>query len=111
MGEAAANLLLENRPQNKTYQLTGTKLNSFEDIADIISGLSGKSVTYNNADPERFAEQIKTIGLPEVIVKVITGFSADIKNGQYEIVADHLEQLLGRKPASLKEGLKEIYNW
>jgi NAD(P)H dehydrogenase (quinone) len=43
-------------------------------------------------------------------VRHIVYTGADIKNKQFEIVSKDLESLLGRKPASLKEGLKAIYN-
>jgi NAD(P)H dehydrogenase (quinone) len=41
---------------------------------------------------------------------LVTGFSEDVKNHQFEILTRDLEKLLGRKPASLKESLKEVYN-
>jgi len=37
------------------------------------------------------------------------GFLTDIKNGQEEEVSPNLENQLGRKPASLKEGLKVLF--
>ncbi len=40
---------------------------------------------------------------------IITGFCTDIRNGQLDVVSDDLEKLLGRRPAGLKEGLRELY--
>ena len=110
MGEAAANALLQNGHENKTYELTAGDLYSYEDVADALSALTGKTVTYTDADPVTFPAKLKEFGLPEIVVLLVTGFSADVKNHQFEIVTKDLEKLLGRKPASLKDGLKEIFN-
>jgi NAD(P)H dehydrogenase (quinone) len=110
MGEAAANALLQSGHENKTYELTAADLYSYKDVADALSALSGKTVTYTDADPVTFPKKLKEFGLPEIVVLLITGFSADVKNHQFDIVTKDLERLLGRKPASLKESLKEVFN-
>lgn len=110
MGEAAANVLLGNGHENKTYQITGDTLYSYADVAGELSALSGKTVTYTDAKAADYADKLKQNGVPEFLVSMLGGFAADIKNKQFEIVSSDLESLLGRKPASLKEGLKLIYN-
>ena len=110
IGEAAANTLLQNGHENQTYEITGSDLYSYGDIANELSALSGRTVNYTDADPVTFPAQLKEFGLPEIVVLLVTGFSADIKNHQFEIVTKDLEKLLGRKPALLKEGLKEVFN-
>jgi len=110
MGEAAANTLLQNGHKNQTYELTASDLYSYGDVAKELSSLSGRTVNYADADSTTFPTQLKEFGLPEIVVLLVTGFSADIKNHQFEIVTKDLEKLLGRKPASLKEGLKEVFN-
>lgn len=109
MGEAAANVLLQDGHGNKTYEITGGELNSFEDIARELSLLSGKTVRYTNADAGAFSDKLKESGIPKDFVFVLSGFASDIKNKQYEILSPDLENLLGREPASLEDSLKEIY--
>lgn len=111
MGEASANVLLQNGHENKTYEITGNDLYSYEDVAKTLSELSGKTVSYTDADATTFPEQLKQFGVPEIGVIIVSGFSADIKNKQYEIVSNDLEKLLGRKPTNLKDGLKQIFNF
>jgi NAD(P)H dehydrogenase (quinone) len=110
MGEAAANTLLQNGHENQTYEITGSNLYSYGDVANALSALSGKTVNYADADPVKFPIQLKEFGLPDIVVLLVTGFSADVKNHQFEIVTKDLEKLLGRKPAAIKEGLKEVFN-
>ncbi len=111
MGEAAANTLLQNGHENQTYEITASDLYSYKDVARELSDLSGRTVNYTDADPVTFPTKLKEFGLPEIVVLLVTGFSADVKNHQFEIVTKDLEKLLGRKPASLKEGLNEVFGF
>lgn len=111
MGEATANLLFQSEEhQNKTYELTNTELYSFQDIANALSVLSGKAITYTNADPEEFKKTLENGNMPEEIISIFTAFITDFKNHQYETTTNDLGNLLGRKPAMLTEALKELYN-
>ncbi|WP_037573605.1 SDR family oxidoreductase [Sporocytophaga myxococcoides] len=111
MSEAAANVLLQNNHENKIYELTGNDLYSYEDIANIFSSLSGKTISYTDLDTSVYSENLKILGIPENFVSIMTGFATDIKNHQYEIISSDFEKLLGRKPTDLKESLKEIYKF
>jgi NAD(P)H dehydrogenase (quinone) len=53
---------------------------------------------------------MKERGVPEPAIQKVVGFITDIKNGQEEEVTFDLENLLGRKPTTLKEGLKTLYD-
>jgi NAD(P)H dehydrogenase (quinone) len=110
MGEAIANALLESDRSNRIYKLTASESYSFEDVAATLSDLSGKEVDYTPAEKSAFETQMKDRGTPETVVQKIVGFLTDIKNGQEEEVSPDMENLLGRKPASLKEGLKVLFN-
>ena len=110
MGEAAANTLLQNGHENQTYEITGSDLYSYGDVAHELSALSGRTVNYADADPATFPTQLKEFGLPEIVVLLVTSFAADVKNHQFEIVTKDMEKLLGRKPASLAAGLKEVFD-
>lgn len=111
MGEAAANVLLQEGHENKTYEFTGSELYSYEDVAKALSELSGIDLAYTDIEPAIFSEQLKQVETPEFVGSVIIGFATDIKNHQFEIVGKDLENLLGREPATLKEALKEVYKF
>ncbi|MFN8281756.1 MAG: SDR family oxidoreductase [Chitinophagales bacterium] len=110
MAEAAANVLLQNTHNNKTYAITGNELYSYEDVAAALSDLSGKTVQYTNIDATVFTEQLKQLGIPQELVHLLAGIAAYIKNTQLEVASNDLEQLIGRTPATLKDGLKEQFN-
>lgn len=110
MGEAAANVVLQSGHENKTYEITGSQLYSYTDVANALSEITGKQVVYTAAKPETFGADLKAAGVEDFIVFILTGFNLDIKNHQYETVSNDLENLLGRKPATLVEGIKEVFH-
>ena len=110
MGEAIAHALLESGCGNRIYKLTGSESYSFDDVAATLEDLSGKEVNYTPAEKSAYSAQMKERGVPETMVTRVVGFLTDIKNGQEEEVSSDMENLLGRKPTSLKEGLKVLFN-
>lgn len=110
MGEAAANVLLQEGHENKVYEITGSEMYSYFDVADVLASLSGKMVKYTPAEPALFGKQLKAAGVDDFIIFILTGFNLDIRNEQYEIITNDLEKLLGRKPAGLEEGLLEVFD-
>ncbi|QNE39453.1 SDR family oxidoreductase [Hymenobacter sp. NBH84] len=110
MGEAIANVLAEGDCENRTYTFTNTETYSFADVAAALSELSGKEVRYTALDDETFAAQMKARNVPETVTRFVLGFMTDIKHGQESAVSNELQQVLGRKPTALKEGLKTLFS-
>lgn len=108
-GEAMANVLATEACVNKMYQFTGNEACSFYDVASALTQLSGKEVNYNAVETPAFEAMMKERGVPEGMVKKIVDFDLDIKNGQESVVTNDLENKLGRKPISLKHGLKILF--
>lgn len=109
MAEAMAAVLAGANSDATIYTLTGRESYSFADVAATLSELSGKAVRYTPVEKAAFEGQMKERGVPGGMIGRITGFLTDIKNGQENQVSPDLENLLGRKPVSLKEGLKELF--
>jgi NAD(P)H dehydrogenase (quinone) len=109
MGEAIANVLLENTCDNRTYYFTGSEAYSFDDVAAALTAASGKPVAYTPIEQTAFAASMRERGVPELAIERTAGFMADIKQGQEAEVSPELETILGRKPTSLTEGVKLLY--
>ncbi|QTY27151.1 SDR family oxidoreductase [Flavobacterium sp. CS20] len=109
LAEGTALVLAEDRHENKTYNFTGGQLYSYEDVARILTELSGKEVIYNNVNTAEFPEMLNKLGVPEEAIFIAAGFTEDVKNHLYEIKSNDLEIILGRKPTTLKSALKTIY--
>lgn len=109
MGEAIAKLLVQSGHKNKTYNITGSEFYSYQDIAEIISEVSGKKVSYHALENDEYLSLLESLGLPKFLIYLTSGTVFDIKNDQYEIESSDLEKLLGRKTTPLKKYLTEIY--
>ena len=70
----------------------------------------GKEVGYVSPSRAQFEEVLKGAGVPDWAIGLVADFSEDIRDNQHNVAFDHLEKLLGRKPADVKSVLKGIYN-
>ena len=109
MGEAIANLLVQDNHENKTYNITGDIAYSYADVAQALSEISHKKVEYTNLDEILYEQLLTDIHLPEFLIYLTKGTVVDIKQHQYEINSSDLKTLLGRSPSDLKSALKELY--
>jgi NAD(P)H dehydrogenase (quinone) len=109
MGEAMANVLIKEEVENKIYHFTGDAVYSFNDISTALTELSGKEVKYTDVDATAFAGMMKQRNLPDNMIQKIVDFITDIKHNQEADIYNDLENLLGRKPTGLKEGLKMLF--
>ena len=96
-GEAIANALAADGPENTITNLTGGEASSFFDVAATLSELSGREVRYTPLEDAEF--EAKSLG-----------FMTDIRNVQEDEVHPDLETLLGRPPATLREGLSTLFD-
>lgn len=108
-GEAAANALIQDGHENKTYSLVGSHAYSYQDIADLLTEISKQKVNYQNLDDASYRDLLQSIGLPEFLVYLTHGTVLDIQQHQYEVASTDLETLLGRRTQPLKDYLTAIY--
>lgn len=109
LGEAIANVLAREDCSNSIYQFTGAKAYSYDDVAAALSELMDTTIKYNKVTSEVFVEQLKKRGVPEQVAGYVLDSMTDIKNGQEDEATTDLEVALGRKPATLKEGLSMLF--
>lgn len=110
MGEATANLLLQDGHENRTYNIVGSNAFGYKEIAETLSKLTGNAINYNDIAENELKNFLKQIGLPDFTIYLHAGTLYDIKTKQYEIESTILEELLGRPTASKEEFLKELFN-
>ncbi len=110
MAEATANVLLSDGHKNKVYSLGNSEKFSFQDVAEILSQVSGKNVPYLNPEKETYIEALTKAGVPDEYIKIFAGFAEAIKQGEFNSDSKDLEKLLGRKPTTIREFLTEFYS-
>ena len=108
MAEAGAILLLGKDHENKTYNIAGSELISYHDVARFLSEITGKTITYVSPSAEEFRTLLKS-GVPEMYVNLFAGFAEAIRVGEFAAADPTLEKILGRKLVSVKEFLAGVY--
>lgn len=109
MGEAAANAMLDHPGGSGGYVLADPEAYTFGDVARALSELAGSAVSYEPVSDGDFVVHAVGLGMPEPLARYLTGFFADVRDGQLDQTSSDLRDLLGRRPASLRDGLAELF--
>ena len=106
MAEALALVLTQPGHANQTYDIAPGQPISFADIAQMLSRITGKPITYANITQAQLAEGLREANVPEFLIPLMQGTFKAIANGEYAHPNDQLERLLGRKPQTVEAYLK-----
>lgn len=103
IGEAVANLLLENvRRDRMILDITGQELLSNIDVAQIISDELGATILYHSIDPTVVNKGYRAQGLSEWKIEVLGSLTNYINSGHAARICPELMHLLGRTPTSFR---------
>ncbi|WP_281232788.1 SDR family oxidoreductase [Flavobacterium gelatinilyticum] len=109
MAETAAIILTSQGHKNKIYEISGSSI-SFTEIAEKISDIKGKNITYLSPDSKVFINAAIRKGMPKMVIKMLAGFAQAAQKGELDSRSSQMEKLLGRKPAQVNDFLKQIYS-
>lgn len=110
LAEAAINVITTDGHENKTYNLTNNTSVSFEQIASFISIEIGKSVVYTSPNVKEFKVIFENAGVPEPYIEMLRMWGAGVAEGMMDKEDSTLESLLGRKPTSVNQFIRKIYD-
>lgn len=111
MAEANAVILSKpNSHKNKTYEITSGSVYNFDEIASMVSEITGKEIKYVDLPVETLKENIVKMGMPKEVAELMGSIAESMKAGEFDLVDPTLEKLIERKPTDLKDFLKKIYS-
>jgi NAD(P)H dehydrogenase (quinone) len=108
--EAGVNILLGSGHDNKEYELSGTEAFSYTDIAAALSAHTQTPISYHSPSVEEFTETLTRANVPDMYIGLFAGLSSAIKEGEFSKTSGDLEQLIGRKPSTLREFITKAYS-
>lgn len=111
MAEAIAVVLTTPGHENKEYFITAETAFSFAEIADLLSDITGKTITYHQPEVSSYIEWLVQTGASEDDAAYIARFCVAIANGEFDTNKSDMKKLLGRNPISLKDFLQNIYSY
>ncbi len=103
MAEGTATLLLRNQPHSKTYTIGSSEAFSMADVASTLSDLHGKKIEYVRISPEEFVKTESAKGTPKHVLEFVAAWLMAIERGEFSEVTKDLENILGRKPESIRD--------
>lgn len=95
---AAAAVLAKRKGENKIYDITGSKSLTSDQIAAIISQVTGKPLAVIKVSPADIEKGMEGAGLPSFVAKMMASADANTAAGNFDIVTDDYETLTGQKP-------------
>ena len=103
IGEVAANVLTEDGHQGEVYTLTGPASISFYDVAQELSEILGKEVSYIPISLEKAKEAMLEMGIPEWKADALNEYAKAHSEGYSDWTTDDFEQLTGHPATSYKK--------
>lgn len=104
---AIAAALASDTTANAVYTLTGAHLLSMEDVAALVTEVTGRPLQVVHANDEQLAGGMTAAGLPKFLVDMLVSADANIRAGNFETATGDLKKLTGKEPQTLKSFLEE----
>jgi uncharacterized protein YbjT (DUF2867 family) len=107
IGAVAARVLTESEHEGNTYEITGPDALSYAQIAEKLSALVGKKVTYISVPDDGAQQAMISSGTPDWYADALVGLYQFYRQGGGAVVTDTVEQITKTKPRSLDAYLEE----
>jgi uncharacterized protein YbjT (DUF2867 family) len=107
IGEIIGRTLMEGGHENKAYTLTGSEVITYFQVADIMTRILGREVTYSNPALFKFRKNMINRGIKKEFATVMTVLYLTTKLGMANHVTNTAEILLKRKPISIEDFIKD----
>lgn len=107
--DAAAAVLIGDGHENTVYELSGPLITQ-EELAAALEAVLDKEIPVQQVNDEKYAEIMKGLGLPDVVIPIVVGIQESIRNGSLEVESNDFEKLLGRPVTPINEALTLLVN-
>lgn len=105
--EAIATVLVDPKPTKSIYELSGP-LHTQEEIAGALGQVLGRPVHVNQVDAVTYTAIMEQAGVPEFLLPMLLAIQEGIATGTLAVESQDFEQILGRPPVSLEDGLRQL---
>lgn len=106
---AAATVLVEEGHENKVYELTAPQPWNFDELAQLLTEVSGKKVVHRSVSNSEIGIELKKSGMPQDFIPFQTQLYRAIANGDFATASGDLQKLIGSALTPLQESVREIF--
>ncbi|TQL47732.1 NAD(P)H dehydrogenase (quinone) [Homoserinimonas aerilata] len=107
--DAAAVVLAGPGHENSVYELSGDTAWGYEELAQVVSDIVGREVTYKRVSSKEHRTILTKAGLPMGQAGFVVSLDTNTRDGALGLVTGDLARLIGRPTTPLAEGLAEAY--
>jgi uncharacterized protein YbjT (DUF2867 family) len=103
----AGTILTTGAHTGRAYVLTGPEALSYQDIAERISSVLGRKVTYKDVPLEAMRQRLRASGMPEWHIEVQIEFSTALSAGHAATVTNTVTAVTGEPPRTFERFFRE----
>jgi uncharacterized protein YbjT (DUF2867 family) len=110
IGAVTAVALTEEGHAGRNYDLTGSERLDYWSVAQIMSEVLGRNITYRNPNPLSFLIETVRRGIPLRYAVVMLGLYTSTRLGMAELITDQVERLTRHKPITFRQYVQDYRN-
>lgn len=99
--------LLDEKHNGQTYELTGPRLLTFEQIVNEIANASGRNITFQALSLSEYVQMLREYQVPEDFIWLVNYLFEQVLDGRNSNVTSDIEKVLGRKAKDFSAYAKE----
>ena len=91
----------------QTYELTGPRLLTFEQVTAEISNVTGRDIKFKSLTMDEYTKMLREYQVPEDHIWLINYLFTEVLDGRNSSVTNDIEKVLGRKAKNFAEYARE----
>ncbi|UTN04043.1 NAD(P)H-binding protein [Flavobacterium bizetiae] len=99
--------LLDEKHNGQTYELTGPRLLTFEQIVNEIANASGRNITFQALSLNEYVQMLREYEIPEDFIWLVNYLFEQVLDGRNSNITSDVEKVLGRKAKDFSAYAKE----
>jgi uncharacterized protein YbjT (DUF2867 family) len=92
---------------HQTYTITGPEALSFQEIAQVLSAVTGRQVTYQDVPLATVRQELVAAGIPTWLVDVRIEFATALRDGYATAVTDTVQRITGQPARTFDTFVRE----
>lgn len=99
--------LLDEKHNGQTYELTGPRLLTFEQIVNEIANASDRNITFQALSLSEYVQMLREYQIPEDFIWLVNYLFEQVLDGRNSSITSDIEKVLGRKAKDFSAYAKE----
>jgi uncharacterized protein YbjT (DUF2867 family) len=109
IAEVVVEALINDAHNGKTYEITGPRAMTFEEVVAEIADVTGRDLKYQAVSLEEYSGMMKTAGLPSDYIWLFDYLFREVLSKESnQVVTSDVERVLGRKPTDFRDYVQKM---